>query len=79
MKTIFITGGAGYVGTLFTKNLLSKNFKVIVYDTFWFGDFIDENKNLTKIKGDIRDIKKISSILQFIYISKTYLIKKHNK
>ena len=62
MKTIFITGGAGYVGTLLTKNLLSKNFKVIVYDTFWFGDFIDENKNLTKIKGDIRDIKKISSI-----------------
>ena len=62
MKTILITGGAGYVGTLLTKNLLDKNYKVIVYDTFWFGDFIDENENLKKIKGDIRDINKISSI-----------------
>ena len=46
MKTIFITGGAGYVGSLLTKQLLSRNYKVIVYDTFWFGDFIEEHKNL---------------------------------
>ena len=62
MKTVLITGGAGYVGTLLTKQLLKKNYKIIVYDTFWFGDFIEEHINLTKIKGDIRDIKKLSSI-----------------
>ncbi len=66
MKTILITGGAGYVGTLLTEKLLSKNYKVIVYDTFWFGDFLKDNENLTKIKGDIRDIKKISNINQNI-------------
>ena len=62
MKTVLITGGAGYVGTLLTNQLIQKNYKVIVYDTFWFGDFIKENNNLVKIKGDIRDIKKISEI-----------------
>jgi len=62
MKTILITGGAGYVGTLLTKQLLNSNYKVIVYDTFWFGDFIDDHINLKKIKGDIRDTKKILGI-----------------
>jgi len=62
MKTVLITGGAGYVGTLLTKQLLNRNYKIIVYDTFWFGDFIEDYKNLKKIKGDIRDIKKLSDI-----------------
>ncbi len=62
MKTVLITGGAGYVGTLLTKQLLNSNYKVIVYDTFWFGDFIQDHDNLQKIKGDIRDIKKLSDI-----------------
>ena len=62
MKTVLITGGAGYVGTLLTKQLLNRNYKIIVYDTFWFGDFIEDHKNLKKIKGDIRDIKKLSDI-----------------
>jgi nucleoside-diphosphate-sugar epimerase len=62
MKTVLITGGAGYVGTLLTKQLLNRNYKIIVYDTFWFGDFIEDHPNLKKIKGDIRDIKKLSDI-----------------
>jgi len=60
MKTVLITGGAGYVGTLLTKQLLNRNYKIIVYDTFWFGDFIEDHPNLKKIKGDIRAIKKLS-------------------
>ena len=66
MKTVLITGGAGYVGTLLTKQLLSRNYEIIVYDTFWFGDFIEDHKNLKKIKGDIRDIKKLSNIKEEI-------------
>ena len=62
MKTVLITGGAGYVGTLLTNQLLKKNYKIIVYDTFWFGDFIKEHEYLKKIKGDVRDIEKLSSI-----------------
>ena len=69
MKSILITGGAGYVGTLLTEQLIKKNYKVIVYDTFWFGDFISNHKNLTKIKGDIRDINKISEIKEDIDVA----------
>ena len=61
---IFITGGAGYVGTNLTNLLLRKKFKVTVYDTFYFGDFLDNNENLTKVKGDIRDINKLEISLK---------------
>jgi len=57
---IFITGGAGYIGTTLIPLLLEKNYEVTVYDSLMFnnGDklipFIN-NKNFTFIKGDIRD------------------------
>ena len=61
MKKIFITGGAGYVGTCLVPNLLSKNYEVTVYDTMYYTDkyLPKENKNLDIIKGDIRDEKKL--------------------
>tara|TARA_B100000902_G_C27280411_1_gene901404 strand:- start:554 stop:1561 length:1008 start_codon:yes stop_codon:yes gene_type:complete len=60
-KKIFITGGAGYVGTCLVPNLLSKNYEVTVYDTMYYTDkyLPKENKNLDIIKGDIRDEKKL--------------------
>jgi nucleoside-diphosphate-sugar epimerase len=60
MKTILITGGGGYVGTVLSEQL-SYKYKVIVYDTFWFGDFI-KSKSIIKIKGDIRDLNKLKLI-----------------
>ena len=56
-KKIFITGGAGYAGSRYIPTLLDKNNIVTVYDTFYFGDFLKNHKNLTKIKGDIRNTK----------------------
>ena len=38
LKNILITGGAGYVGTMLAYRLVSENKKVIIYDTFWYGD-----------------------------------------
>ena len=38
MKKILISGGAGYLGTLMSQELL-KNYKVIIYDEFYFMDF----------------------------------------
>ena len=35
MKTILVTGGAGYIGTELTIALLEKH-NVIVYDNFFF-------------------------------------------
>tara|TARA_A100001011_G_C14307077_1_gene843656 strand:- start:1311 stop:2288 length:978 start_codon:yes stop_codon:yes gene_type:complete len=61
MKKIFIPGGAGYVGTVLAEILLKLNYKVTVYDLFIYGDHINDHPNLKKIKGDIRDLKKISN------------------
>ena len=58
MKKIFITGGAGYVGAVLAPYLLKKGYAVSIYDLMLYGeDVIPDQKNLTKVKGDIRDIK----------------------
>ena len=55
MKNIFITGGAGYVGSVLTPYLLSKNYNVTVFDLFIYGETLKKHKNLKIIKGDLRD------------------------
>jgi nucleoside-diphosphate-sugar epimerase len=57
---IFITGGAGYIGTTLIPLLLEKEYQVTVYDSLIFnnGDKLlpyITNENFTFIKGDIRD------------------------
>ena len=64
MKKIFITGGAGYIGARLTPYLLKKKFKVTVYDTFYFGNTLPRNKNLTIVKGDIRNTKKLKKVVK---------------
>ena len=61
-KNIFVTGGAGYVGSALIPNLLKKNYNVSVYDLYLYGDVFSDlknNPNLNQIKGDIRDKKKL--------------------
>lgn len=58
-NSIFITGGAGYCGSLIVPTLLQKGLKVKVYDTLFFSDkFLPKHKNLEVVKADIRDIEK---------------------
>jgi len=61
MKKIFITGGAGYCGSLLVPQLLAKGYEVTVYDIMYFGnDFLpNSNPNLKLIEGDIRDTTKL--------------------
>lgn len=54
---IFITGGCGYVGTVLTNSLLNDGHKVTVYDTQWFGNYLNNHKNLKIIRDDIRNIQ----------------------
>jgi len=58
-KKIFITGGAGYVGSMLVPHLLSKGYDVVVYDLFIYGDVLKPHPNLKQIKGDIRDRDKL--------------------
>lgn len=54
MKTILITGGAGFIGSTLATKLLEKNNKVVVIDNF--NDYYDPKikyKNISKIKDNI--------------------------
>lgn len=55
MKKLFVTGGCGYVGSLMINKFLNK-YKIKNVDSQWFGNKLKEEKNLTNIKEDIRDI-----------------------
>lgn len=64
MKNVFITGGAGYVGSMLVPNLLDKGYNVTVYDLFIYGDTIKKHKNLKLIKGDIRNQELLCQSLE---------------
>jgi nucleoside-diphosphate-sugar epimerase len=61
-SSVFVTGGAGYCGSLLVPQLLSHGYKVTVYDTLMFGDdfFPKANPNLSIVRGDIRDRARIA-------------------
>jgi nucleoside-diphosphate-sugar epimerase len=67
-RTVVVFGGGGYVGSALVPMLLTKDFKVKVFDTFWYGrsvfDSVTNNPNLQLITGDIRDINSVSEVLK---------------
>ena len=64
MKKIFITGGAGYVGSKLVPRLLDLGYEISVLDLMIYGDDVLENhNNLKKIKGDIRNQKLLEQSL----------------
>ncbi|MBI3190746.1 SDR family NAD(P)-dependent oxidoreductase [archaeon] len=62
---MFITGGAGFIGSNLAEMLVKKNHEVIVLDNFFLGR--EENLNairnkITLVKGDIRDLDLLLKI-----------------
>jgi len=56
--TVYVTGGAGYVGAALVPALLEAGYMVKVLDLFMYGDdVLDVHPRLEMIKGDMRDRK----------------------
>jgi len=63
----FVTGGAGFIGSILVNRLLVDGNKVTVYDNLSLGKkiFLNSNsKNLKIVKGDIRDFKLIQKTIK---------------
>ena len=67
-KTVLVTGGAGYIGSVLVPELLKIDCKVRVLDSLLFNQtsllpyFINENFEF--IKGDIRDVEAVKNAMQ---------------
>ena len=67
MKTVIVTGGAGYVGSILTRRLLQNHYRVICIDSLRFGgsaliDIWDHHHFAFK-KVDITDYPKVDQII----------------
>ena len=65
LARIFVTGGAGYVGSVLTPRLLDAGYRVTIFDLMLFGDeaLPHGHPNLTVIRGDIRDTEKVGEAM----------------
>lgn len=65
MSRILLTGGAGYVGSVLTEELLRSGHEIVVYDNFMYKqtslNHLMHSRRLEVIKGDIRDLERIRS------------------
>lgn len=52
---MLVIGGAGYTGSVLVGRLLNRGDQVTVLDSFWFGDWLPESPNLTRVKVDVRN------------------------
>ena len=67
-KTVLVTGGAGYLGSVLVPYLISKKYSVTVLDNFMYkqNSLLDccHANNLRIIRGDCRDEKIIKQLLK---------------
>jgi len=65
MRTVLVTGGAGYVGCVLVPKLLASGYSVVVYDVMLFGSVgLPSHPNLQVVAGDIRDVSHFSKVVQ---------------
>lgn len=72
---VLITGGAGYIGTVLTKNLVKEDQvkKIIVYDNFsrynynlFLGERMPNHEKVEFVNGDILDLRTLKKVLKSV-------------
>ncbi|AJM91289.1 NAD-dependent epimerase/dehydratase family protein [Nitrosopumilus piranensis] len=67
---ILVTGGAGYIGSVLTRKLVEKGYKVRILDSLIYGkqgiEELIDNSSVEFIKGDIRDEKIVKESIKGI-------------
>ncbi|MGD2179793.1 NAD-dependent epimerase/dehydratase family protein [Lusitaniella coriacea] len=67
IKTVLVTGGAGYVGSVLVPKLLNAGYNVKVIDLYIYGenvlDAVKDHPGLEQIKGDLRDRALLEKIM----------------
>lgn len=68
MQKILVTGGAGYIGSVLTRQLLEKGYSVRVIDNLMYGGepIIDlfNYPNFEFIKGDVRNLEDVAKAVE---------------
>ena len=68
MQKVLITGGAGYLGSILTEELLKKDYKVTVLDSLVYKQLsltsFCHNKNFNLVLGDVRDTQLLSDLVE---------------
>lgn len=66
-KTIFITGGAGFIANTLIKHYINNN-KIVVYDNFHRDTLsssdVAKHTNLTIVKGDVLDLAALTNAMK---------------
>lgn len=67
MQNVLVTGGAGYIGSILTENLLELGFYVTVVDNFMYKqaslNHLCHNPRFNIVNGDIRNEKTIAPLM----------------
>jgi len=68
MNNVLVTGGAGYIGSILTENLLELGFNVTVLDNFMYKqaslNHLCHNPRFNVVNGDIRNEKTIAPLMK---------------
>lgn len=68
MKTLFVTGGAGFIGSEFIRQAIQR-YRIINFDKLTYAGNLDnlasvaENPNYSLVKGDVRDAAAVAAAM----------------